>query len=382
MNLGPARRAARAAGVVFALLACARPSRAAPVGPGTEGVAVLGLEADLGNDHAAKTLTNALRQQVLDSAEYTLAGLSPPLVAKAVEAKCALRGMGLPLGEASDLALDGPCLKRLGARLKIARYFWGHLYNERGRPLVKLHLWQEGRPDRSVTLPYDDGGRERLAERLYRKLVTPDEVGDVTLSGGGDVEGELYVDGKPQGRFVAGVELTLTVGKHAVEIRAPERIVATAAVSIAPGARDELRLEAIAAPAPTPPPAARSRPSAPPPREETDPVPWALGGVGAAGLVGAGVFFGLYQGQKSDLERACVDRRCPADRGGDIERTNRYGALSLVSLGVGVAGGVGLLTYRLVRPRRPGVDGARGASWVGSLQPLPGGAAASVRGRF
>ncbi|MCU0681515.1 MAG: hypothetical protein MUF34_04515 [Polyangiaceae bacterium] len=382
MNLGPARQAARAAGVVFALLASAQPSRAAPVGPGTEGVAVLGLEADLSNDHAAKTLTNALRQQVLDSSEFTLAGLSPPLVAKAVEARCALRGMGLPLGEASDLALDGPCLKRLAARLKIARYFWGHLYNERGRPLVKLHLWQEGQPDRSVTLPYDDGARERLAERLYRKLVTPDKVGDVTLSGGGEIEGELYVDGKPQGRFVTGVELTLPVGKHAVEIRAPERIVAATAVSIAPGARDELRLEAIAALAPSPSPAPPRRPNPPPPREGAGPLPWVLGGIGAAGLVGAGVFFGLYQGQKSDLERACVDRRCPAERGDDIERANRYGALSLVSLGVGVAGGVGLLTYRFVWPRRMGSDGAQGASWVGSLLPLSGGAAASITGGF
>ncbi|HEU4534877.1 MAG TPA: hypothetical protein VFS00_12195 [Polyangiaceae bacterium] len=306
----PSRRAAW--GLGFALAGASASGQAAPIGPGVEALAVVGLEAELSQDHAAKTLTNALRQQVLASAEYTISGESPPLAVRAGEAKCSLKGLRRPLTEASDLSFDAACLGRLGALLGVKRYFWGHLYSEGSRPFVRLHLWQEGQPDRSVTLPYGDSERERLAERLYLKLVMPEKVGDVVLTTAPPLEGEVYVDGEARGRPWPRTELTLPGGEHSFELRRDGKTVARTKAQVMPGAWVDVRLDPASEPPPAPAPARFSY--APPPApaaREGSPWPWVFGGVGAAGLIGAGAFFALYRGEQGDLNDACTpDKRC------------------------------------------------------------------------
>jgi hypothetical protein len=364
------------------LLGAGQLGRAAPIGPGVETVAVLGLEADLSNDFGAKTLTNALRQQVLDSAEYTLGGESPPLAVKAGEAKCSLKGLRRPLTEASDLSFDGPCLSRLGGLLGVKRYFWGHLYSEGSRPFVRLHLWREGEPDRAVTLPYDEAERDRLAERLYRKLSIPEKVGDVALTSSGPLEGELYVDGKANGPLRPRVELTLPGGEHSVELRRDGKAVAQARAQVVVGAWVDVRLEPAIAPPEPPPVRVREIPPLTR-RHERSPWPWVFGGVAAASAVSSGVFFALYRGQQGDLDDACApDKSCRGQQGA-IDRSRMYSALSLASLGVGVGAGVGLY-FSLTARQPPEVveSQARAGVWGGVTPLAGGGAAALASGRF
>ncbi|HEU4410099.1 MAG TPA: hypothetical protein VFS43_32895 [Polyangiaceae bacterium] len=366
-----------------ALLGAAAPGRAAPIGPGVETAAVLGLEADLSNDLAAKTLTNALRQQVLDSAEYTLSGESPPLAVKAGEAKCSLKGLRRPLTEASDLSFDAACLGRLGALLGVKRYFWGHFYSEGSRPFVRLHFWREGESDRAVTLPYDEAERERLAERLYRKLAIPEKVGDVALTSAGPLEGELYVDGKPRGALRPRVELTLLGGEHSFELRRDGKAVAQAKAQVVAGGWVDVRLEPL--PLPLPDLAPQIRVGDIPPvtrRRESSALPWVFGGVGAAALIGAGTFFALYRGAQSDLDDACApDKSCRGQQA-TIDRSRLYSALSLASFGVVAGAGAGLyLSLRSRGPEEAVVSRGRpGPGLWGGVAPLAGGGAAALAG--
>ena len=102
--------------------------------------------------------------------------------------------------------------------------------------------------------------------------------------------------------------------------------------------------------------------------------PWVLGGVGVAGLAGAGTFFALRQGVQGDLEKACAEGECPDHRRDDLRRGNLYGTASIVSLGVGVAASAGLAVYLLTLRRSAPVSGA--------VVPLAGGAAATLSGSF
>jgi hypothetical protein len=356
---------------LLALVLAATPALAAPMGPGVEPVAVLLLEADPGQDLAAKTLTNALRQRVLDSAEYTLNGASPPLIATAYEVKCPLKGLKHPLTEATEKVFDAPCLRRVGAELGARRFFWGLVYAEGATSFVRLHFWQDGQLDRVTTLPYD-AQRDRLADRLYRKLVTPNAVGDVKLAGG--PAGELFVDGQPAGAYVAGVELTLATGEHLLEVRDGPRVLARGRARIEPKGHSEAIMMPVAEAAP---PLSQSPSHDPPPitvRPKASAWPWVLGGVGVAGLAGAGVFYALRSGELRDLERSCYGRACIPDQQGAVDRAGRYGTLSVASLGVGFAASAGLVTYLVMAKREPRV--------MGGFLPVAGGAAVSLGGRF
>ncbi|HEU4409610.1 MAG TPA: hypothetical protein VFS43_30425 [Polyangiaceae bacterium] len=362
-------------GVALAALLAATPALAAPMGDGVEAAAVLLLEADPGHDVAAKALTNALRQRVLDSKELTLNSASPSLIATAYEAKCPLKGLKHPMVAANDRAFDAACLRRVGAAVDARRFFWGFIYLSDGAPVVRLHVWQQGQGDRVAELPYDANERDRLADRLYKKLVTPAAVGDLKLSGG--PAGELIVDGKPAGAYVSGAELTLETGEHLLEVRDGPRVLARGRARVEPGGRSEATMMPVAEPAPAPLPPQ-------PPYHDPPPVtvrpkaaawPWVLGGVGVAGLAGAGIFWGLRSGERSDLERVCDGRDCPPGQEGATDRVNTYRTLSAVSLGVGVAAGAGLAAYLLAPRRAPAPVSA-------AVVPLAGGAGAGVVGRF
>jgi hypothetical protein len=343
---------------------------AAPMGAGVEPVTVLTLESEDAFDFATKTFTNALRQRVLDAPEYTVGDESPMLYLVAREAKCSLKvARGAPVDER---AFDDACLRKIAKHLGIKRFFWGVIAANGGRPVVRLHLWQEGQPGRSASLPYNPDQRDRIAERLYRKLVRPNAVGDLALSGG--LAGELFVDGKPSGPYVDGTELTLDTGEHAIEVHDGPRVLSRGRARIEPGGRSEVRLTPVAEPAPSPPPPG---PAIPPPitvRPRPSAWPWVLGGVGVAGLAGAGAFWALRQGERSDLGAACFEKRCPERESESVDRGRTLTVLSAASLGVGVAAGAGLATYLLTPRRAPPVAGA--------VVPLVGGAAATIGGTF
>lgn len=359
----------------LALTLASASASGAPMGSGVEAVAVLLPEADPEHDLAAKTLANALRQRVLDSAEFTLQGASVlPLVAMAHQAKCPLKGLRLPLSEANEKVFDAACLRRVGAEMGTRRFFWGLVYADGSATLARLHFW-DGDRDRAATLAYDASQRERIADRLYKKLVTPNAVGDVKLAG--VFGGELVVDGKPAGSYGDGIELTIETGEHFLEVRDGPRVIARGRTRVEPGGRSEAQLTPVASPPPEPP-ATRPPFHEPPPvvvRSRASAWPWVLGGVGVAGLAGAGIFWRLRSGARSDLERVCDGRTCPPGQEGAADRVNTYRTLSAVSLGVGVAAGAGLTAY-LLAPRRAS------APVSGAVVPLAGGGAVGVVGRF
>ncbi|HMR07180.1 MAG TPA: hypothetical protein PKA88_15460 [Polyangiaceae bacterium] len=99
---------------------------------------------------------------------------------------------------------------------------------------------------------------------------------------------------------------------------------------------------------------------------------WIFGGVGVVGLAGF-TYFGLKGlGDEEDLE-ACKPN-CSDDAVSDVERTFLFGDISLV---VGVAG-LGAATYFLLTAG----DEKTAPATTGMLLPIPGGAQASVVGRF
>jgi hypothetical protein len=362
----------RALAAALAVGLATAPGASAPMGAGVEPVTVLTLASEDELDFATKTFTNALRQRVLDAPEHTIGGESPMLYLVARDAKCSFKfTRWRPLDE-SDFG--EACLRKIAKHLDVKRFFWGVVATEGGRPVVRLHLWQEGQPDRAASLPYDEAQRDRIAERLYRKLVTPDKVGDATVSG--QAEGELFIDGKGAGPYVAGVELTLPVGDHELEVRQGSRAVARGRASITRGGRTEARLERVAEPAPSPPP---TGPVISPPitaQPKASAWPWVLGGTAAAGLVGAGVLWSMRESEARDLAKACPEPRgCPSREGATIDRANAWAALAGVSFGVGVAAGAGLAAY-LLTPRRGS------APISGAVVPLAGGAAVGIVGSF
>jgi len=67
-------------------------------------------------------------------------------------------------------------------------------------------------------------------------------------------------------------------------------------------------------------------------------LPWIAAGVGAVGLIGAGVFYGLHIGAENELETSCRGSVCPESAKETQESSDRYRVLSQVSLGVGAVG--------------------------------------------
>jgi hypothetical protein len=370
------------AALALALTSFARSAAGAPAGAPVVQVIEL-WEPNL--DQKAQALTNSLREVIFDANEFALNTNNPQLVPSAIDAKCEVSGFDGALVEASDRGMTKACLERLAKRLGAkGGYFWGYLYaGEGGRKMVKLHLWQQDN-DRAFALPYDDRDRKRLAERLYRHLVSPGKVGDVRFVVEGSApRGELLINGRAYGSFDGtAVELTLPLGDVSAEVRSGDRVLARGKGAVAASGVATVRLQPVAEPAPVRVDLSDAAPmSTAPGRRETSALPWVFGGVGVAGLVGAGVFYGLRQGERSDLEGLCQDGKCLPRQQDTVDSGNRYGTLSVVSLGVGVAS-LGVATYLFLREGNASTTALQRRGVTGVVQPLAGGFAAGLAGSF
>jgi TolB-like protein len=221
-------------------------AQAAPVGPGVVVLSVFGLEADPANEVAAQTLTNELRQVIVESEAHALSLANPALLVAAQAAGCSLGSFTARLGPDSDQSIDTKCQRSMAVRLGARYLVWGHAYEEAGRLQVKLHVYREGQNGHVVTLPYETASPKRLARRLYLKLMVPEGSGDVRLTGDAAFEGaELWVDGKAEGAYAPGLALTLPIGEHAFELRREGRIVARARANVLAREAKEVRLDFV-----------------------------------------------------------------------------------------------------------------------------------------
>jgi hypothetical protein len=371
-----------ASGLILSVLLSPARGRCAPP-PGAPVVQVVELwEPDA--DPRAQALTNALREVIYEMDELALDTRSAQLLPTALDAKCDTAPFGAELVESSERGMSKACLERMAKRLGAKAFFWGFFFKgERGRTMVKLHLWQPG-GDRAAVLPYDVKNRKRLAERLYRHVVTPGKVGDVqVVAAEASVKGELFVNGRSQGAFDgAALELTVPLGAVKAEVRSGDKVLARGEGTVTATGVASVRL--VAEP-PPPRPAAPAEPPRAPPSivvERSSALPWALGGVGVAGVVGAGVLFALRQDIKGGLGDVCRDGKCPSPEDDRIARGELYGALSLLSLGLGIAG-LGAATYVFLDEKATaGSASSRRPLIRATAAPLEGGGFVGLSGRF
>jgi hypothetical protein len=154
--------------------------------------------------------------------------------------------------------------------------------------------------------------------------------------GAGANAAAIELDGVAVGDSSVGVEVPLDPGPHAVTAKAPNHKAFDANVTLKEEETThlEVKLEEI------PPELLRSGTSAPAPEKPPSKVvPYVIGGVGIASLVGSGVLLALRQGAYSELKDACGadGKHCPAAKQSRYDDLKFYHYGAEVTLGVGVA---------------------------------------------
>jgi hypothetical protein len=177
----------------------------------------------------------------------------------------------------------------------------------------------------------------------------------------------IELDGVAVGNSSVGVEVPLDPGPHAVTAKAPNRkpFESTVTLKEEETTRLEITLEEIPQEVATPGAVAAPPPDKPPSKV----VPFVIGGVGVAALIGSGVLFGLRQSTVSELEDACSGTQCPESKQSRYDDLKFYHYGSFVTLGVGVAavGTAGALLFFQRKKQAPPQDSVAGLDLVPSI---------------
>ena len=203
----------------------------------------------------------------------------------------------------------------------------------------------------------------------------------VIKRGEGAEAARVELDGVELGEAQIGQPVSVDPGPHTIvaKLGGDRQVQESASVKESETAEVVLKASAVSETKPEGPHEGNSSVPPEPEKKHASVVPWIVGGVGVAGLAASGVFFGLRQGAKSDLEKACDGNTCPASLQSKQNQGELYTTLAWVSLGVGVAG-VGVATYLFL-------SGAGSSHEVRASLPvdvavLPGGGFVTVRGRL
>lgn len=194
--------------------------------------------------------------------------------------------------------------------------------------------------------------------------------------GTGAEAAEIELDGVALGASSVGVPVPLDPGPHSVNAKAPDSQPFSQTVTIAENEQKDI--EVVLVPMP-PEQRANFGPGGPVERPRSHVIPYVIGGVGVASLIGSGVLFGLRQSTLSDLESKCGAGRqsCPSNSRGEVSNLSLYNTTAQIALGVGVAGvgaAVGILLWQrkhatttatgmMFLPSAP--NSLAGASWAG-----------------
>ncbi len=170
------------------------------------------------------------------------------------------------------------------------------------------------------------------------------------VRGTGAEAAEIQLDGVALGASSVGVPVPLDPGPHSISAKAPGALPFSQTVTIAEN--EQKSVDVALSPEP-----AEVRPSlsAAAPVDKTNPrlIPYVIGGVGIASLIGAGVLFGLRQSTLSDLEDQCGPNHdaCPSSAAGEYSNLKLYNVTSQIALGVGLVG-VGTAVTMLLLQRK------------------------------
>ena len=198
----------------------------------------------------------------------------------------------------------------------------------------------------------------------------------VIVRGKGAASAAMELDGIALGGTSIGVEVPLDPGPHALTAKAPNHKPFQRTVELKEEGvtRVEVTLEAL-------PQELLIQAGALSEKPPSKVVPYVVGGVGAASLIGSGVLFVLRQGALKDMEDACGPggKSCPPSMESRYDDLKFFHYGAQVALGVGVAA-VGTATAILLLQKKP----KEPAKTSLELVPVAGGSeiGASLSGAF
>jgi hypothetical protein len=177
--------------------------------------------------------------------------------------------------------------------------------------------------------------------------------------GAGAHAAAIELDGVAVGDSSVGVEVPLDPGPHAVTAKAPNHKPFDANVTLT----EEQTLHLEVTLEELPPELLRAGVAPPPEKPPSRVVPFVVGGVGVASLIGSGVLFGLRQSALSELKDACGPggKHCPPSKQSRYDDLKFYHYGAEVTLGVGVAavGTAGALLFFQRKKKEPASDTAQ-----------------------
>jgi hypothetical protein len=183
----------------------------------------------------------------------------------------------------------------------------------------------------------------------------------VIQRGTGAEAAEIELDGVALGASSVGVPVPLDPGPHSINAKAPGSQPFSQTVTIAENEEKSVDVELTPEPQPEVAPAVgASGPPAEAVKKNPRLIPYVIGGVGVASLIGSGILFGLRQGSLSDLEDKCgPDRKsCPSSARGEYDNLKLYNTTAQIALGVGVVGvGTAVTLIVLQRKQNPATTG-------------------------
>jgi hypothetical protein len=204
----------------------------------------------------------------------------------------------------------------------------------------------------------------------------------VIQRGTGAEAAEIELDGVALGASSVGVPVPLDPGPHSVNAKAPGSLPFSQTVTIAENEQKSIDIELTPEPQPESTGPANSGTQTVDLNGKSHPklIPYVIGGVGVASLIGSGVLFALRQSTLSDLENKCgPDRKsCPSSARGEVDNLKLYNTTAQVALGIGVVG-VGTAVTLLLLQKKPSPTTAGFVLTPDAPNALAG---ASLRGRF
>jgi hypothetical protein len=213
--------------------------------------------------------------------------------------------------------------------------------------------------------------REDCAQRLSAiEAAIPTIVFQVTDAAGNDLSGvRITMDGKPLVEKLGGSAIAIDPGEHRFAFQAEGRRVVEKALILRE--HDKSRIEKVVlegevkadvqARAPTPAPAeATSEPAASGGKNLS--FVFVSGGVGVAGIA-AGIVLALAEGSKhSALVGECNGNACPTTAQGDLDSFHTLRTAAIAAYGVGALGLIGAGVLYLAAPTS---NGSTARLWIG-----------------